>query len=100
MVQVMASLTVNPEEPEALEHYFEIASMLMQKVGAKIVQKIEFGAAVIGEKGAEMVMLVNYPSYQAIDMVFKSPEYQMLIPFRDKAFLKYNICIVSNNNMV
>jgi uncharacterized protein (DUF1330 family) len=98
MVQVMASLTVNPNEPDALQHYFDMASMLMQRVGAEIVQRIELGAPVVGEKSAEIVLLVNYPSYRAIDMVFKSPEYKTLIPFRDKAFLKYNVCIVSNES--
>jgi len=47
-----------------------------------------------------MVMLVEYPDYESVEKVFKSAEYQAIIPSREKAFLKYNVCIVSKNDMV
>ncbi|MEM7060319.1 MAG: DUF1330 domain-containing protein [Pseudomonadota bacterium] len=99
MVQVVASLSINPEEPEALETYFQVAMPLIERVGAKVVQKIEVGEAVVGEQPSEMVMLVEYPSYEAVQRVFNSAEYQAIIPAREKAFLKYNVCIVSKNDL-
>ena len=100
MVQVVASLSINPEEPEAVEAYFAVAMPLIEKAGAKVVQKIEVGEVVVGEQPSEMVMLVEYPSYEAVEGVFKSPEYRAIIPKREKAFLKYNVCIVSKNDLV
>lgn len=100
MVQVVASLTINPEEPEALDTYFGVAMPLIDKVGAKVIQKIEVGDPVVGEQPSELVMLVEYPSYEAVEKVFKSAEYQAVIPFREKAFLKYNVCIVSKNDTI
>ena len=97
MIQVVASMAFNPQEPEALQTYFDVAMPLLEKVGAKVAQKIEVGDPVIGEKASEIVMLVDYPSYDAIDSVFESDEYKAVIPIRDKAFLKYNVCIVNDN---
>ena len=99
MVQVVASLTINPDEPEAVETYFETAMPLLEKVDAKVVQRLELGTAVIGERPSEVVMLVDYPSYEAVESVFNSPEYKAIAPTRDKAFLKYNVCIVNKNEL-
>ena len=99
MVQVVASLSINPDEPEAVATYFGVAMPLIEKVGAKVLQKIEVGEPVVGEQPSELVMLVEYPSYEDVERVFKSPEYQAIIPMREKAFLKYNVCIVSKNEL-
>ena len=66
---------------------------------AKLSQKIEYGDPVIGDKPFEMVMLVDYPNYEAVRKVFHSEAYQAIIPERDKAFLKYNICLVQTNDL-
>lgn len=100
MIQLIASLTTNPNEPEAFQTYFSTAMELMESVGAKLVQKIDLGNAVIGEPASEMVLLVDYPSYRAIDDVFQSDRYKSIIEVRDKAFLKYNICLVDNNELL
>ena len=100
MVQVVASLTINPEEPEALQKYFGVAMPLIEKAGGKICQRIELGKPIIGEQSTETVMLVDYPSFDSVERVFQSPEYKTAIPHRDKAFLKYNVCIVSKNEQL
>ena len=99
MIQLVASLTVNPDEPEALRTYFDVAMGLIEDVGAKLSQKIEYGDPVIGDKPFEMVMLVDYPNYEAVRKVFHSEAYRAIIPERDKAFLKYNICLVQTNDL-
>ena len=100
MIQVVASLTINPDEPEALQRYFDTAMPLIEKVGAKVTQKIELGEAVIGDTPAKILMLVDYPSYDAVDAVFKSEEYLSIVGDRDRAFAKYNVCIVAKNELV
>ena len=100
MIEVIASLTFNAEEPKAVETYFQVATQLMEKAGAKVTQQIQVGASVIGEQAMEIVMLVEYPSFDALEDVFKSEEYQALIPIRDKAFVKYNVCVVNKNDIV
>lgn len=100
MIQVVASLTINPTEPKALQAYFDVAMPLIEKVGAKLVQKIEIGDPVVGDKLSSILMLVDYPSHEAVEAVFDSPEYKSIIPMRKRAFLKYNVCIVSTNELV
>lgn len=100
MIQVIASLTTNPNEPDALQSYLDVAQELLARVGARMSQKIVFGDSVVGEQASEMILVVDYPSYKAIDDVFQSPEYRDIIETRDKAFLKYNICIVDDNELV
>ena len=97
MIQLVASLTINPDEPEALRTYFETAARLMARYNGTLVQRIELGDPVVGEKVSEIIMVVNYPSYTEVDEMFASATYRSVIPMRDKAFLKYNVCIVSLN---
>ncbi len=100
MIQVVASLTINPDEPEALESYFAAAMPLIENAGATVAQQIELGDPIVGETPSQLLMLVDYPSLDAVDAVFRSPAYQSMIPIRDRAFLKYNICYVSNNVLI
>lgn len=100
MLQVIASLKTNPEEPEALQTYFDTAIPLLERAGAKIRQRIEVGDEIVGKNAPEIMMLVDYPSYEAIDAVFQSAEYKSVIPVRDRAFLKYNVCIVNENQLI
>ena len=95
MIQVVASLTINPEEPQALQAYMDGAMALIEKAGGKVVQTINLGDAIVGDPPSELLMLVDYPSYDAVDYVFRSKAYRDIIPHRNKAFLKYNICLVS-----
>ena len=97
MIQLVASLTINPEEPEALRAYFETATRLMSRFKGTLVQRLELGDPVIGEKVSEIILVVNYPSYIEVDEMFASSEYRSIVPMRDRAFLKYNVCIVSLN---
>ena len=100
MIEVVASLTINPDEPEAQHEYFTTAMQLIEKSGAKLVQKIELGQPVIGEQLSELLMLVEYANEDAVNSVFESDEYKAIIPARDKAFLKYNVCMVVRNELV
>ncbi len=100
MVQLVASLTINPDEPEALAKYLETTTPLIEKVGAKVVQQIELGTPVVGEAPCKLLMMVEYPSHAAIEAVFESDEYKSIIPIREKAFTDYNICIVKKGGLV
>ena len=99
MIQVIASLTVNPDAPEALKQYFDTAMPLIEEVGAKVVQKIEIGDSVIGESPSKILMLVDYPSREAVSRVFESVEYRSIEAAREQAFRQYNVSFVSTNSL-
>lgn len=100
MIQVVASLTTNPDAPEAVQAYMETAMRLIDGAGARVTQRIEVGAPLIGDRPAKILLLVDYPSHAAIRQVFEDPGYKALIPTRQRAFLEYNICIVDQNEML
>ena len=70
-----------------------------KQVGAKVVQRIELGESVIGDAPTKILMLVEYPSREAVLEVFESTEYRAIEAARDRAFLQYNVSFVSTNSL-
>lgn len=96
-IQVVATIAINPDEPKALEEYFKVTMPLLEEVGAKVIQRFDLGEVVVGQAVAETLMVVEYPSLDALDSVFKSDLYKSIIPFRDKAFKTYNVSVLSGS---
>lgn len=92
-VTVIALLSINESEPQALGEYFRITTPLLERARARIVKRFTLNEAIVGNRPAEMAVIVEYPDREAVDSVFKSREYREAIPFRDRAFLKYEISI-------
>ncbi|MCT4557866.1 MAG: DUF1330 domain-containing protein [Pelagimonas sp.] len=92
---VIGCVTVNPAEPDAFQHYLDVTSPLLEKAGARVIQQFSLENALIGEKPAEMIMIVEYPDMAAVDGLFQSPEYQAVIPVRNRAFSTYSVSMVS-----
>ena len=96
MAQVLASLTMNPEQPDAVSAYFETALPLIEAAGGKVIQRLELGDQLVGSARGSLLLLVQYPSRDAIERVFASEAYQKIIPIRDIAFLHYNVSIINS----
>jgi uncharacterized protein (DUF1330 family) len=96
MVTVLAFVTVAEDAPDALAAYFRVTDPLLKKAGAKIVKRFSIHDVVVGKKPAQTVVMVEYPSREAVDMVFGSAEYAAVIPHRDRAFLDYAITIIDD----
>lgn len=94
-VKVFALVTFNEEQAQALARYLEITEPLLQREGARIIERFSLEDDVIGERPAKSVIIVEYPSRQAVENVFSSPEYRSAIPFRDLAFSTYSVHIAS-----
>ena len=93
-VFLIACVTVNPAEPDAYKTYMERTGPLLEQAGAKISQAFAVDDVVIGQKPAETVMIVEYPDLDAVHDLFDSPEYQSIIPLRDKAFSTYSVSVI------
>lgn len=94
-VFVIACLTVNPDAPEAYQQYLTATAPLLEQAGAKITQHFPVGDVVVGDRMAETMMVVEYPSLDAMHGLFQSEVYTAVIPIRDKAFITYNVSIIS-----
>lgn len=94
-IQVLALVTVNDDEPAALAKYLEATGPLLERAGGQIVQRFNVNQVVVGNRPAKSVIIVEYPSMEAVDMVFQSDEYKQIIPYRDKAFKDYHVSVVT-----
>jgi uncharacterized protein (DUF1330 family) len=94
-VKVIALVTINEDQPMALAMYLAATGPLLDAVGAKILTRFRVQEAVVGQKPAQSVMIVEYPDRAAVDGVFGSQVYQDIIPIRDTAFSTYNVSIAA-----
>lgn len=95
-VTVVALVTVNDDEAFALGEYFRLTGPLLERAGAKILKRFNVNEVVVGHRPAKTVMIVEYPSREAVDSVFSSEAYKEAKKFRDLAFSDYNVTIASD----
>jgi uncharacterized protein (DUF1330 family) len=93
-VTILALVTVADDAPFELATYFKVTEPLLARAGAKIIKRFSVNEVVVGHRPAKTLMIVEYPSREAVHDVFGSPEYQAIIPIRDIAFPTYQISIV------
>lgn len=96
MVTVLAFVTISEDAPDALAAYFRVTDPLLKRAGARIVKRFAVNDVVIGTHPSQTVVMVEYPSREAVDSVFKSPEYAAVKAVRDRAFSTYAITIVDD----
>ena len=94
-VKVIALVTINEDEAMALAKYLELTTPVLDRVGAKIVERYQLETEVVGEKPAQTVIVVDYPNRAAVDEVFSSDEYLAAIPYRERAFSEYAVSVSS-----
>lgn len=97
-VTVVALLSINEAEPAALGEYFRITTPLLDRAKARIVRRFTLNEALVGKRPAQMAVIVEYPDRAAVDMVFQSDAYRSAIPYRDKAFLKYEVSVAEGDD--
>lgn len=94
-VTVVGLLSINEDQPVALAKYLALVEPVLERVGARIIQRYEIEKEVVGKKPAEMVVIVEYPDYDAVSSVFSSAEYEQAKPYRDLAFSTYSVNIMA-----
>lgn len=95
-VRVVACLSPNPQETDAMAAYFEVALSLISKAGGKVIQDYNIDQAIIGPKPADKVLIVEYPDLATLNAVFQSDAYQAVIPHREKAFTQYSVSVIGS----
>jgi len=90
---MIAMTTINPNETDALNAYVEGVMPLVTAADGQMLSRYEHKETLIGSEGSQFVMIVEYPSAEAITRLFDSTDYKKLTAVRDKAFTAYNISI-------
>jgi uncharacterized protein (DUF1330 family) len=85
--------SVNPSEKDALNYYLQEMNVLYQEVGAKPTGRYKISETLMGSESTNLVSVMEFPSREALDKVFKSKKYKELVSYRQKAFLKLDALI-------
>ncbi|MFK7751586.1 MAG: DUF1330 domain-containing protein [Sedimentitalea sp.] len=95
-VTVVAMVSINDDEPRALAEYFQVTGPLLRDAGAKIVKRFHLQEVVVGQTAPKSVIIVEYPSTEAVSKVFHSDAYRQIEAVRDRAFSQYSVTVVSD----
>ncbi len=86
--------TLKPGGASALDEYLRVAGPLMEKAGATLISRHEVAENLSGSDLPQFVSVVEYPDADAVRMVFNHPDYIALKPVLDRAFSRYDVCVL------
>ena len=93
-VFLMIEATRNPSEMDALSTYQSKTPPIAKKYGAAPVATYDVDTALIGDKKPGVFAVLSFPTREAIDRLFSDPDYQALIPLRDRGFSDVRFFVV------
>lgn len=88
---LIVTSTINPDEMESLQAYVQSVMPMLLEIGGKVIKRTKITDVYFGEKPAEMLLVMDFPSKQALKDLFDSEAYQAVIPLRNKGFSKVDI---------
>ncbi len=88
---LVAIATPNPDGQEEMQSYVTAAGELAAANGVKPIGRFMFAEALAGDDFPDMVVVMEFPSAQALRDAFAADEYKKLIPARDKGFKEIRI---------
>jgi uncharacterized protein (DUF1330 family) len=94
---LIVNAVFNSNEREAFTYYSENSSRIFKNAGGKLVAKYKVMQNIIGDKNLQVVVILEFPTDQAIRDVFESEAYKKLLPFRNKAFTELEAFIGQNS---
>jgi len=84
---LVVEATPNPDHAEDLQKYGSQSYALMQKHGGVPVANYKVQSAMDSGDKPAMIGVFSFPNTEAInELLVNDPEYQKIIPFRDKGF--------------
>ena len=90
---MIVTCKIDLSKKEDFKHYAQNARPIMGKHGGRPVGQYQVAETEVGESQTTHVIIVEFPSKDAIRNVFKDPDYLALIPSRTNAFPVLDIMI-------
>ena len=94
MVYVLAALTPNSQEPEALESYKEQAKSIRDEYGAELILRLEVTEQLLGSFEGESIRILKFPSADHVRNWLTDPRYLKILPLRDRGYHKVVITLL------
>ena len=92
---LVVEATPNPENMEDLQKYGSKSYSILAKHGGVPVANYKVESTMGSGDSPAMVGVFSFPNKQAIeDLLINDPDYQQIVPFRDKGFksIQFMIC--------
>jgi len=93
---LVVTSTPNPNEQEALQKYVVAVMPLLLDLGGTVVKRSMITDTYFGKRNFTFLLIMDFPSKQALINMFDSDTYKDLIPVRDKGFENINIFFANN----
>ncbi len=87
--------TPNPSEMESVQVYLKSVMPLLMESGGTLVKRLKV-AKVVNGRPSGMVLVMDFPSEEAVSNLFSSDAYEALVGIRDKGFTEMNMLIASD----
>lgn len=89
---LVVTATPNPDEMEAVQAYLAGVMPLLTGAGGHVVKRLKIAKTINGTPSG-MILVMDFPSAQAVTDLFASDAYAALVPTRDKGFKAMNILV-------
>jgi uncharacterized protein (DUF1330 family) len=88
----------NPENMSELQGYSSQSPAMLKKHGGVPVANYNVESAIGSEEKPAVIAIFSFPNREAIqDLLINDPDYQQLIPLRDKAFKSIRFFVCNEN---
>jgi len=77
--------TATIKNPEKVQEYAKKASETFATYGGEFVVRGKFNSILVGSANHHAVAVVKFPSMDALNAWYNSPEYQAIVPLRIEA---------------
>ncbi|MBD2434889.1 MULTISPECIES: DUF1330 domain-containing protein [Fischerella] len=94
MVYVLAILTPNPDEPEALENYKRQAKIIRDEYGAELVLRLNVKEQLLGSFEGESIRILKFPSADHVRKWLTDPRYLETVPLRERGYRQVTITLL------
>ncbi len=88
----------NPDQPDAIEAYVQGVMPLLLGLGGVLVKRMRVTDVKHGEQRFAVMLVMDFPSKDALIEMFDGDAYKALIPARDKAFKSIDILFADDLN--
>ncbi len=86
----------DPNGRAALQQYVQGVMPLYRNIGGVVVKQSQFDELYAGNLFFTYLLIMDFPSKQALVDMFNGDAYQRLVPLRDQAFQKINISFAND----
>jgi len=90
-ITLIVNATPNPNETEALAYYSKHAGAILKAHNGNLINKYKVTHTLTKNNLYNTFMIMEFEDDSIIKSLSEGEDYQALVPYRDKAFLKISI---------